>query len=500
MKKLNIGGICKKLFGITIGKKGMVIVSVLGLIVALLPLLRMAMYAVPWSDDYSYAVYTRSFINAYGAFPGAFMGAAYVTRTWWYCWQGTFSSIFLMAMMPEAFSEGTYWVALVAIILIFTMAAFVLCVTLSRKFAKADWPESITISIFVVITMLVLIRSAQQGFYWYNSAIHYTFMHGMLFLFVASLCALYFQRNTGKSILWAVLLTLLAVICSGSNFVSALQGFLIGGMFFAVSLVYKRQQSKYYVFPMLVYAVGLYLSISAPGNAMRSAQYEGQTPMEAVFNSFVVGAQNLWHFTDWITLVILAVYIFMMWNVMARSTYKFAAPLAITVLSFCFYCTGYTSSLYGMGHPGLSRTWNVVKFTYQILLFVNVAYWMGWGMRKWREKGRVVPTIKNYALTYVVAMIVVCIGFHFDDNQAGHFSSYGAYYYVHTGEAANYYNEWQTRFEEIKNGGEVVELRPLVWRPHLLCLADISSNPEHGDNTPLASWYDKQAVYVKVEE
>ena len=242
------------------------------------------------------------------------------------------------------------------------------------------------------------------------------------------------------------------------------------------------------------------MSISAPGNAYRSAQYEGQGPLEAIMNSFIAGAQNLWHFTDWITLVILAVYVFMMWNVMARSAYKFAAPLVITLFSFCFYCTGYTSSFYGMGYPGLSRTWNVVKFTYQMLLFVNVAYWMGWGMRKWREKGHVVPIIKNYAFAYIIAAIVVCVGFHFDDNQAGHFSSYGAYYYVHTGEAANYYNAWQERFETIKNSGDVVELRPLVWQPHLLCLADISSNPEHGDNTPLASWYEKQAVYVKVEE
>lgn len=500
MKKMNIGGICKKLVTTTIGKRGMVVASVTLLIVALIPLLRMTQYAIPWSDDYSYAGYTRGFIQQYGVFPGAFMGAWYVTRTWWHCWQGTFSSIFLMALMPEAFAEGTYWIGLALIMLLFVASSLVLCMKLLHYFTNAGFGERLTVSILVTVTMVVLICSAQQGFYWYNSAVHYTFMHGVTFLLVAVLFVLYEQRKTWKNFLWMILLSVLAFICSGSNFVSGLQGMLVCGMVFMVSLVYKRSQSKYYVLPTLVYAIGLYKSISAPGNAFRSAQYQGQGPIEAIWNSFVTGAKNLWSFTDWITLVILAVYIFLMWNIMADVKYRFNMPGLFTLMSFCFYCTGYTSSFYGMGYGGLSRTWNVVKFTYQILLFINVAYWMGWGMRKWRQKGRKIPVMKNYAITYVAAALVICIGFRFDDNQAGHFSSYGAYYYIHTGEAANYYHAWQDRFETIKNGGDVVELEPLVWKPRLLYLADISSNPEHGDNTPLAAWYGKQAVYVKVED
>lgn len=34
-------------------------------------------------------------------------------------------------------------------------------------------------------------------------------------------------------------------------------------------------------------------------------------------------------------------------------------------------------------------------------------------------------------------------------NQAGHYSSYGAYYYVHTGEAYNFHQEYLERIEEI---------------------------------------------------
>ena len=500
MKKIDARAVCKKIATITIGKRAMVVASILFLVVALLPLLRMTIYAVPWSDDYSYSVYTRNFINEYGIFPGAFMGAAYVTRTWWYCWQGTFSSIFLMAMMPEAFAEGTYWLGLVAIILFFVVSALWVCMTLLRHFTNAEFGERIVISILVTVTMVVLIRSAQQGFYWYNSAIHYTFMHGVLFLLVSVALVLYYQSKKWMSVLLMALLSVLAFVCSGSNFVSGLQGMLVCVLFLGIAFLRRRRQLKYYISPILVYAIGLYMSISAPGNAYRSAYYEGQGPIEAIWNSFVTGAQNLWPFTDWITLVILAIYIFLMWNIVADVKYSFPMPGVISFLSFCFYCTGYTSSFYGMGYAGLSRTWNVVKFTYQILLFINVAYWMGWGMRKWRLSGRSIPKMKNYAMVYFVAAVIVVIGFRFDDNQAGHFSSYGAYYYVHTGEAANYYNTWQERFEIIKNSGDVVELSPLVWQPHLLCFADVSTNPEHGDNTPLASWYGKQAVCVKVED
>ena len=71
-------------------------------------------------------------------------------------------------------------------------------------------------------------------------------------------------------------------------------------------------------------------------------------------------------------------------------------------------------------------------------------------------------------------------------DKVGSYSSYGAYYYVHTGEAFNFYQEYMERVETIKNGRDVVVVKPYSYRPQMLCMGELSENAYSGQNAAIA--------------
>jgi hypothetical protein len=150
-----------------------------------------------------------------------------------------------------------------------------------------------------------------------------------------------------------------------------------------------------------------------------------------------------------------------------------------------------------MGHEGLARTWTVIKFTLQILLVANEIYLLGWMAKKKGKTGKSVKKIPHYPLFYIAAAVLVFIVFKATPDQIGHFSSWGAYYYVKSGEANNFRQQYLERVEIIKNSGPVVEFEPYAYKPWFLRARDYSSNPEADENHFLTRWYGKEAIFVK---
>lgn len=89
--------------------------------------------------------------------------------------------------------------------------------------------------------MVEFVYNAQQGLFWYNSAIHYTFMHGVLFLLIATLVKVFYADKTSVVCGWTVAGSVLSVICAGSNFVTALQGLLCILIAAFLMVLYKKK-------------------------------------------------------------------------------------------------------------------------------------------------------------------------------------------------------------------------------------------------------------------
>lgn len=419
-----------------------------------------------------------------------------------------------MTLMPAVWGEQYYFLGPVFILLLLLAGSMVFTHVILRKVFRMEKWSSLAIQAVITIAEFMFIYSAQSGFYWYNGGIHYVGMHGfgLLFLSVA-ICLERAEGRTAKGLLFTASV-LLAMITAGSNFVTALQGLLCLLTILLVSVVVERRRTGLWLLPStLVYIIGFGLNVAAPGNSVRARSYVGwgYGPLESIGRSFLEAVKHIPEYTGPVVLMVMLLLVPMIWQAVKSTDYRFRYPGIVLALSFCLYATGYTPSLYSLGHAGLSRTLNAVKITYLLLLFLNEIYWIGW-LRQLLEKraeqttGQL--TIQKWAIRngaaawwfYVLIGVACLVIFRASSNQAGHYSSYGAYYYVHTGEAYNFHQEYLERVAILSGPEKDVQLPAYQFRPWFLCMGEISENADNEANRSLAMWYHKDSVTLKEKD
>ncbi len=484
----------------------------------LYPLIRLAAYSVPWYDDYNYGRFAKTAMAEAPTLWNALKGAAECIRISWYAWQGTYGSILFMVLMPGIWGEEYYRFGPVFLILFLALAVCVLVGTLLRNVLKTDRQHALGLSAVSAAMTVLLLYTAREGFYWYNGGIHYVGMHSFAMLLVALAVKMICAGRSGMNYLRSALGAVLAFLVAGGNYVTALQGLLVLLSILAVGCLLRRRQT-FFILPVLaVYMGGFILNVTAPGNDRRAASYAGwgMSPVKAVLYSFAEAGKHLWEFTGWMMLVLLAIMLPLILHMVKRTKFLFRCPGVVSLWSVCLYATGFTPSLYSMGHGGLGRTLNAVKLTWQLLSVLNVVYWCGWLCRYMEQRaeaavdqdGAVPETGKaggRLRITgrmcrwwfYLLAASAAFLVFAAEPNKAGSFSSYGAYYYIHTGEAYNFYQEYLERTALLNGDEENVALAPYSWRPWLICMGDLSENPQDESNRALAAWYDKEEIICR---
>lgn len=487
----------KKVLTLKMSDRTIAVLALVLLAVLLIPLLRLALYACPWYDDYLFLNNTKIFLREEGGVLGFFHGVWVTIEHWWHTWQGTFSSIFFMAVNPFIFGEEYYCLGIVMIILYTVISIFFLVFTLCKYVLKSEVGNCCISAVVITATLTELIYSAQEGIYYYNSAVHYTFMHSCMFLMIAWSVKLLYDKSK-KRVIWHVfLITFFAVLCGGSNYVTSLQGICFLFSIFLLGILVKNKKSCFLLIPLVFYGVAFGINVVAPGNSVRAEYFQGCGALESIGKSFLEAANSFWELLGPMALVSILLFIPTAWNMVRKLEFSFRYPLLVSAYSFCLYATGLTSSFYAMGvRAGASRIWVPIKFTFQMLIFVNLVYWMGWLMKKYKKEAM---PVKHYVLYYLGAAVLAIVIFHFTGNQAGSYSSYGAYYYVHTGEANEFRRQYLQRVEQIRQGGEEIVLEPLIWRPWLLYKGDLSEDAGEPKNVSMAMWYDKNLIYIKAE-
>ena len=462
---------------------------------ALVPLYRLTLYAIPRYDDFSYGLNLWK-AQRYGYGLRTIIEAGYQTALGFhYSWQGTYSSIFMMAQMPGALGFQYYFIGPALLITSLVVSVFFLSMVLTGHYLKGEPADRISFSVIVTLTLTECIYTAQQGFYWYNSGVHYVFMHSIMFVMTALLVICADAKKLPVRILLGLVITALSFVCAGANFVTCIQGILILSGFIVIVLITSPKKILYYLPAFFVYIVGLRLNLTAPGNAHRQASYQGFGAVRSVLESLKAGVFNMWKFSGWFVVILLLTAAPVIWMMVKKSEHRFRLPGLFTVLSYCFYCTGYTSSFYSMGNAGLSRTWIAVCFTFQLLLFANEVYWLGYiahneklmGLLRRLYKGGV----RHFALYYALMAVLMLTAFHFTLDKIGAVSSFGAYYYVHTGEAYAFHEEFLERVRMIEESDHesVVTVPEYGYKPWFLINRDITDDQSQEENRIMADYF-----------
>ncbi len=474
-------------------------IFVLMFAVMLLPLMRLALYSVPWYDDYMYGYMAKAWMIQLDSPWGAIVGAIDCARTEWYIWQGTYASGFFMALMPAIWGEENYFWGPVFIMVLLTVAIFVLVKVLVRDVLKADRASCVVMQAVTSMMVIMLIHTAQGGFYWYIGGIHYVGMHSVCILLVACVICLLRAEKKWTTVVLVICSMAASLIVAGSNYVTTLQGALLFLSLFIFGMMRYRKKALLLLPGLCVYGAGFYHNITAPGNDRRAASFSGMgcSPMEAIWRSFVEAFRYAGEFTGFITVAILIMLVPVIWYMVKRCNFCFRYPAVLLLWSFCLYATGFTPSLFSMGNAGLSRTLNAVKITWQILLLINEVYLLGWLEAYLRKKGKEITKDRVYWWFYPIMGVFMLLIFAASPNKAGCYSAYGAYYYIHSGEAYNFHQEYLQRLELLKSDESDVVLEPYRYRPWFLCSGDLSENPDAEPNMAIAKWYGKKSVTVQ---
>jgi len=484
------------------GNKLIAILATGALLLMLLPLLRLCAYAIPWYDDYEYATYVKANYAQSCTLWDALRGAVDAAVDQWHNWEGTFTSNFLATLVPLIWGEDKYFLGPAFLILFLTVSVMILVKVFTRDILRGDMWPSLALQAGSAGMILMLIYSAQQGFYWYDGGAFYVALSSLCLLFTATLLKLVTAQTKPAAAVWMVLGLLCAVATGGGNYVTTLQGLLIVYTFLAWTIWKKREILPWLLPVTAVYTISFLMVVLAPGNSQRATYYVGwgMSPVQAILHSFLEAGRRLPELSGWITVVILIMFAPVMWQIVKKTDFQFRYPLLVAAWSICLYASGFTPGLYSLGSVVLARMLCTIKITFQILLLLNELYLLGWICQKRRALKKAEVQGQAWWWFYLLAAAAMLLIFVTAPNQAGCYSAYGAYYYIHTGEAYNFYQEYLARLEVLKSDEPNVIVEPYHWRPWFLCAGELSDDPGTPQNFAIARWYGKESVICQPKE
>ena len=494
----------------------MAVLAAIGLVLVLVPLIRLSTYSAPWYDDYNYAKDARNFLLEERSLKSAYEGAVYCTKTNWYAWQGTFSSIMFMSLSPMIWGEEYYFLGPLFLIFLMPVSVCVLGKVFLRNVLKVDRASAVIVCSVAAGACVMLMHSAQDGFFWYNAGVHYLGMHSFLLLLTAAWIKL-LAGGRKISYIFTVLWTMLgALLAGGANYVTALQGGMVLMVLMVFGMLLRNRRVLLMLPSVAIYGYAFYKNVTAQDNAVRKRIFEGigkgMDALPAIGNSFLEAFRHLGQFTGVMMPAVMLLLVPVIWKMVRKTKVRFRFPGLVLLGSFCLYAAGFTPSLYAMSTSGLARTLNAVKLTYQILLLINEVYWLGWLQGRldqwgqyarlgWLREGLAARDGRRQSVFFFGAVGMLMLGiFLLESNPGRYYSSYGAYHFVHTGEADNFYREYLARVETLKNSGPDVVLEPYHWKPWFICVGDLSEDPEAEQNRAVAGWYWKESVRVAPRE
>lgn len=363
----------------------------------LVPMVQIATFDHSYADDWHYGVDAHLALEAGGGLSAALAAAVQEVRDTFFSWQGTYSAILLMALQPGVFSEALYGLGAVAIIAVLAASTFYACGVAVREVLGADRPTWVAASCLVLLLQTQLIPSPVEGFYWYNSAIYYTFYHALTLVMLGMAVRIARGRTRrgelarAGMLLRAVLLCALALFVAGGNFVTGVVACLLAaGAVVATACLGRSRRALALAPALLALLAGFALSMAAPGNAERQAtQYPddalGVLPTLLRSGCAAVEYAVLW--TGGLLILALAVALPFMVRAARRSPRAFARPWAPALLAFALFAASFTPTFYSMGNVGPGRVQNIRYDLFVLLVFVCAQWLVGWCVRRLERSG-----------------------------------------------------------------------------------------------------------------
>lgn len=422
-------------------------------LISLLPVCRLAFYAHPAGDDYAYGVAAHLAWTDTHSLSAVLAAAVSNVKGYYTSWQGTYSSIFLMSLQPAIFSQRLYFLTTFLMLFMVIGSIFSLFHVLFTRYIPLSRSLRLMLSLALSFLCVHVIDEGKSALYWYNGALHYTFMHSCMLFFFALLLLYMKEEKRSKRVFFLLCCCFLAFVIGGANYIT--------------------------------------------GNAVRiAAQLDSMGPVEAVYYSFVYAVKGIGEWTNLYVIffaVLLAPFLF---RALSGCRFSFPLPGIVLGFSFCLVAASYTPSLYSMGHTYIfGRSLNIMRMLFYLLFFLNLVYCIGWLCTRFPKAAAdftVSSGLKKSFLTGLALAFFALVIFSDKDCITG----LSAADSLHKQYAQTYHRETLYRYSLITQGPDEVWVPNLSVCPTLLDPQELSEDPSDYRNSSLAAWYGISTIHM----
>lgn len=467
------------------------------LIISLIPVIALAFYNFPCADDLGYSIYTKHAWEETHSLLAVLAAAWRKVAESYFTWQGTWTSIFVMALQPAIWGEEWYWIGTTLLIAALSCSGFFFMNVIFHNFLGSEKKiASIASSIYLLVAIQCM-TDKTQGLFWYNGASHYIFPWAAFLALMGILMKMTVkEQHAGRKMAAAVLL---AVYIGGGNLVTGLECGI--WLFLAIGLCVlfrNRGMVKNICIITGFWAVSYGANVAAPGNWNRQEEFTYRPGViRSVLQSFYYCFDFVFEqWTNWGILL----FVFLMLPLVVRAVqgykgkFSFPCPLLVPIWSYCVLSSMFTPSVYASGNPGAGRIFNTIFLTYLILIVVNLIYlygwyWMKYGCEKKMEDREL--QIWHIAGTLGAAFCLLIVAGVTPER----FTSVSAALSLAEGEAEAYWNQEEERLEILRDSSiQDAELKEFTRKPELLFYEDIEPEADNWKNVRMSGYYGKNTV------
>lgn len=480
-----------------------------GIIMILIPMLVIARYNVPCTDDYSNGLFTHLAWERSHSFLEVLIGSVQHVKKYYFGWSGLYSVMFLSSLQPAVFGEE--WYPLTTYIMLASLCGGLLYLfsVVFRRILNAAWYETGIVVIVLSAICTQLLPVPAQSFYWYSGSVNYTFSFGLSLVLYAKI--LTYVRLSAASLspakrtLRLLSLSVLSAVIAGTNYVTALTTAILYVCVLILMLAQKKYSCLSLLVPFCVFTAGFLVSLLAPGNSARQALHQDRpSALASVFLSFEAAIK---YAHIWLTPALFFLIVFLvplLYKIAVGTSYSYSHPLLVLSGSFCLFASMFCPSFYAMGNEGPERLLNIIYFAFVILLVFDLTYILGWCGRTAEKHGARTDAGERksgggqpvYSAAFLLTVLLL---FLFSSKLSeSQYTSSSALWELLQGEAGTYYDEAMERLELLRDDSQQdVVLPRYSVQPWILYFDDMSTDPADWRNVAASRYYEKNSVVLE---
>ena len=450
----------------------------------LLPFFILAAFNHPSADDFTvaYSLKVKSF------------WAAQVN--WYLTWSGRYISTAVVSLLHPLVYKSFFLYRLYPLLLLISTWLSI------RHLFKSLIPQLELTALWAasgicMITMLSILPSMVQGYYWVPGSLIYMLGNIFTLLFASNLLRFVKSRNNSHFCLFLFF----GILAIGSN---ELNLFIVLGIICIWGLgkfIQDKKLSMQAVLSIAILGIASALSLFAPGNSARGAVIESakgnegfviHDPIFAILKSVMHGSSDLLHWVMVSPLLILCFLVILKRRELMTNLKPVLHPLLVwlAVLGLFFFL--YFPYYYGTGNPDSTsfpaRTSNVICFYLCFALPVGILYTVEWFSKVKNQTLSISTSPLFFQGSSAILLLAVLI--------SGNVKM--ALKDLRSRDFLAYHSELNARYEFMSsNPADTLVVDSLHFFPRTIYMEDISSVSENWKNAPYANYFGKKSIRLK---